>query len=154
MKNQFGQSLVEALVALGAAIVVISAVVVATITALNNADFSKNQNLATQYAQQAMEILRQQSETNWNSFSAYSGKYCLSKGSSTLIPAGATCPVNVDNFFIRTINIAQNNANCSGAAKVSVIVSWNDGKCNSSSSYCHNVTLDSCLANINNTLSP
>ena len=154
MKNQLGQSLVEALVALGAATIVISAVVIAVITAQNNADFSKNQNLATQYAQQGIEILRQQSESNWTTFSSYSGAYCLAEGSSTLTPAGTKCSANIRNFYVRSISIAQNNANCSGAAKVSVVVSWGDGKCSSSNTYCHNVTLDSCLANIGNSISP
>lgn len=155
MKNQLGQSLIEALVALGAAVIVISAVVIAVIAAQNNADFSKNQNLATQYAQQGMEVLRQQSETSWQTFSTYSGSYCLDEGSTTLSSSGgSSCSVNISNFFVRSITINQNNAGCSGGAKVSVIVAWADGKCNASNLYCHNVTLDSCLTNINGTISP
>lgn len=154
MRNQLGQSLIEALVALGAAVIVISAVVIAVISAQNNADFSKNQNLATQYAQQGMEILRQQSETSWPTFSAFSGTYCLDEGSSTLSPSGGACAVNISNFFVRSVIINQNNAGCSGGARVSSVVAWGDGKCNASNPYCHNVTLDSCLTNINGTILP
>lgn len=154
MRNQLGQSLIEALVALGAAVIVISAVVIAVISAQNNADFSKNQNLATQYAQQGMEILRQQSESSWTTFSAYSGTYCLDEGSSTLTASGGACSVNINNFFVRSLTISQNNAGCSGGAKVSSVVAWGDGKCNASNLYCHNVTLDSCLTNINGSISP
>lgn len=155
MRNQKGQSLIEALIALGAAAVIVSAIAVAVITAVNNSDFSKNQNLATQYAQQGMDILRQKSESNWQSFSAYGGNYCLNQDSTTLTPQGVACPKNISNFFVRQITISQNSSSCSTNAKVSVSVAWTDGKCTSSANvYCHAVVLDSCLANISQTQLP
>ncbi|MBI3069818.1 MAG: hypothetical protein HYY87_00750, partial [Candidatus Levybacteria bacterium] len=57
-KVQKGQTLIEVLLALGTAVVVLSATVVAVLSALNNAQFSKNQSLATQYAQEGMEVMR------------------------------------------------------------------------------------------------
>lgn len=155
MRNQSGQSLIEALVALGAAVVIVSAVAIAVITAQNNADFSKNQNLATQYARQGMEILRKIREESWQTFSSYTGTYCLAQGSSTLTSSGGTsCPTNINNFFRRSVTINQNYGGCSGGAKVATSVFWSDSKCSSSNLYCHNVTLESCLTNINSTLSP
>ena len=68
MKNQKGQSLIEALIALGAAAVIVSAITVASITAINNSDYSKYQNLAGQYADQGLEYLRQLSASNWSGF--------------------------------------------------------------------------------------
>lgn len=154
MINESGQSLVEALVALGAAVIIVSAVAIAVITAQNNADFSKNQNLATQYARQGMEVLRQIRETSWQTFSSFSGTYCLSQSSTTLTPSGGTsCPVNISSFFIRSVTINQNYGGCSGGARVATSVFWSDGKCASSNPYCHDVTLESCLTNINKTLS-
>ncbi len=151
--NQKGQSLVEALVAMTAAVIIVSAIAVAVITSVNNSDFSKNQNLATQYAQEGIEILRNLSQSNWNSFSTYSGTYCLNQGSTTLtIPTNVNCPQNINSFFVRQISITQTSDSCSGNAKISISVSWGDGKCtNASNPYCHKVLLDSCLANINST---
>lgn len=161
IKNQKGQSLVEALIALGAAVIIVSAIAVAVITSVNNTDFSKNQNLATQYAQQAMEILRSQSESDWQSFSAISsGTYCLNQSSTTLQSASLGCTANINDsnnnpFFIRKVAIAQNDAACRGNTNISVSVSWKDGKCTSSSNaFCHTVKLDSCLANLNNVPTP
>lgn len=154
--NQKGQSLVEALVAMTAAVVIVSAIAIAVITSVNNSDFSKNQNLATQYAQEGIEILRGLSQSDWNSFSTYSGTYCLDKGSTTLtMPTNVSCSQNINNFFVRQIDITQASDSCSGNAKISVSVSWGDGKCtNSANPYCHKVLLDSCLANINSTQLP
>ena len=155
MINQKGQSLIEALIALGAAAFIVSAVAMAVITAVNNSDFSKNQNLATQYAQQGMDILRHKSESDWQSFSAYGGNYCLSQDSTALTPQSVECPKNISNFFVRQITISQNSSGCSGNARVSVSVAWTDGKCTSSANvYCHAAVLDSCLANITQTQLP
>jgi type II secretory pathway pseudopilin PulG len=163
--NQKGQSLVEALVALGAAVLIITSIAVAVITSVNNAVFSKNQNLATQYAQQAIDTLRHQSISNWTSFSALDGSYCLSQNSTNLIPAGLGCSLNINDsnnnpFFIRTIQITHvaslpATANCAGNILANVSVSWRDAKCtNTLNSYCHSVKLDTCLANINSVSAP
>lgn len=163
MMNQKGQSLVEAVVALAVAIIVVSAMAVAAITALNNADFSKYQNLATQYAQQGIEIVRQQSQTDWNNFSSNQlGSWCLAQNSINLdsLPTGMTvCAPNIklqqtntNSFFVRQVTIAQTgpaDLGCHGTVKATVSVSWTDGKCSSATDYCHNVILNSCFANLN-----
>lgn len=154
--NEKGQSLVEALVALAAAAVIVSAIAIAVITSVNNSDFSRNQNTATQYAQEGIEILRNLSQTNWANFSTFSGTYCLAQDSTTLtIPSGASCTQNVATNYVRQVVITQGSGSCSGNTKVAVTVSWSDGKCTSSSNpFCHTVVLDSCLANINSTTLP
>ena len=155
IKNQRGQSLIEALIALGSAVIIVAAITIAVITSVNNTDFSKNQNLATQYAQQGMELLRHKSEADWALFATLSGDYCLDEGKTTLVNAGFGCTPNIKNansvlYFVRSVNISQNNAVCRGGASVSVSVSWNDGKCtNQTNKYCHSTKLDSCLTNIN-----
>lgn len=160
IKSQKGQSLVEALIALGVAVVIISGIAVAVITSVNNTDFSKNQNLATQYAQQGMELVRHKSESDWGSFTMLSGSYCLDQNSTDLSPAGLGCSLNINDansnpFFIRQVDVSQNTSSCTGSASVSVKVSWTDGKCSSASNvYCHTVKLDSCLANINSVPTP
>lgn len=160
--NQKGQSLVEALVALTAAVVIVSAIAVAVITSVNNSDFSKSQNLATHYAQQGIDILRSQSESDWVSFvtSNPSGYYCLNAGSTALTNytnfSGVNCAKNINNFFVRQVHVVHGNGpNCSPNTDVTVDVYWSDGKCTSASNlYCHSVSLDTCLANINSVSTP
>lgn len=78
-KEQSGQTLLEALIALATAVVVITAMAVMVLTSLNNAQFSKNQNQATQYAQQGMEFLKNLAQSDWASFAAKTDvNYCLS----------------------------------------------------------------------------
>ncbi|MDQ3098433.1 MAG: hypothetical protein M3Q44_01685 [bacterium] len=56
--NQEGQSLVEVVIALGIAVIIVIAFTNATITSVRNSQFSKNQNLATKYAQESLELIR------------------------------------------------------------------------------------------------
>lgn len=128
-----GQTLIEVVAALGVSIVVISAMTVAVISALSIAQLSKNQNLATQYAQQGMEILRKKKNVDFDFFKT-SATYCLDKNSTTFAgSSGTTCSVNIDNTFVRQITIDPNNSDCGsgGAAGTKVIttVSWTDSKC-------------------------
>ncbi len=171
MMNQKGQSLVEALIALGVATIVVSAMAVVAITAVNNADFSKYQNLATHYAQQGIEIVRQQSQTDWNAFSSQVGGspgklYCLDQDKTELdLPPLGSCAKNINDqnnkpFFVRDVTLTQLSyipnltpgpayPACNGIVQATVRVSWTDGKCSSATDYCHKVSLKSCFANIN-----
>lgn len=155
MRNQKGQTLVEALIALGVATIIVSAMAVAAITAVNNADFSKYQNQATHYAQQGMEILRQKSQISWSDFVSHAGTvtWCLDQNTTTLRDSGAApCTKNIDNFFVREVEVnleSTSNSPCENNVQANVSVSWTDGKCGSSTVYCHNVILNSCIANIN-----
>lgn len=150
--EQTGQTLIEVLAALGAAVVVVTAVVIAVVGALSNAQFSKNQNLATQYAQEAMEVVRAQRNSDYLSFSSLTtDTYCLDKGKTNLATASAMgCGQNVD-VFVREIDIEKNSPSCGlTAAKVSAYVSWSDSKCTDPTEiFCHQVHLDSCLSNFN-----
>jgi type II secretory pathway pseudopilin PulG len=149
-----GQTLIEALVALGAAVIVLSAITVAVISALNNVQYTKNQNQATQYAQQGVEIMRQISQSNWEYFSSQNKKsYCLPDGNTSLVdpPSVNGCGQNI-GIFVREVDIVQNSNSCSsgsGNALITVTVSWSDSKCDSSDPYCHDVKLNSCLSNHN-----
>lgn len=70
-KDEKGQSLVEIIAALAVALIVILALVRVTVTSIRNAGFAKNQALATQYAQEAMEKIRAYRDQNdWVTFVA------------------------------------------------------------------------------------
>ncbi len=147
--NQKGTVLVETLVALGAAVVIIAAITVMVISSLNNAQSAKSQGLATQYAQEGLEITRDISRSGWGEFRALSGINCLAEGSTELISEGANgCSQNVGNF-VRTVEIQHDNSDCSGGSKVISDVSWSDTDCKDRSNiYCHSVELQSCLSNV------
>ncbi len=156
MNSQKGQSLIEAMVALGAAVAVIAAIAITVVSSVNNSTFTKNQNLANQYAKQGIEIVRQLSRSNWTTLQSYNAiYYCLPQGGQVLDQATAgVCPQNI-GIFVRQVNIEQNSISCSGAIRATVIVSWADGACtNSNNPYCHKSTLDSCFTNLNRVPSP
>ncbi len=158
-KKNAGQGLIEAMVALGVAVIVVSVIAVAVITAVNNSDFSKNQNQATTYAQQALEIARSKAQTSWATFLTYSDTYCLIKDSSTLSTRpdiAGNCAL-IDNVFMRKLEIKHANTACTNGtgSLVRSTVLWSDGKCTDSDNpYCHQVELESCLANINSVPTP
>ena len=149
--NQKGQGLIEALVALGAAVIIIAAITIAVITAVSNSDYSKYQNLATGYAQQGMEVVQQKSQLDWNAISTYSGTWCLPQGATDFYPKTKdyVCPVNVADKFSKRLEFSKNYSSCNDTnTQIEVTVAWTDGKCSGATDFCHHVILDSCLADI------
>src|SRR3990167_5556502 len=113
-KKQSGQTLLEALIALATAVVIISAMTVVVLSSLSNAQFSKNQNQATLYAQQGIEFLKNLSQSNWTTFTTNNGSYCLSQDSTTLTPKPlspgcAQSPYIINNLFVREVSIYQSS---------------------------------------------
>ena len=161
LKNQKGQTLIEALVSLSIAVAVVGAITVVVISSLNNATFTRNQNQATQYAQEGIEIVKRVSlsESSPN-FKALPGDtYCLDKSNTQLDepltnPGTGGCGFNVASIFSREVNIDHNNSDpqegCGGNTKVTVKVKWSDNKCQDASGpFCHEVALTSCLSDYN-----
>ena len=149
MKPMKGQTLIEVLVALGVIAVIATALAAVVVTSVSNTQFSKNQNLASQYAQEGMEIVRSIRDSDYVTFRTYSGSYCLDKDATTLTPDCSSA--NVDNF-IRRVTIVQDT--CAGSSvtdvdNVKVSVSWQDGKCPVSNTYCRNATQETCLSTVN-----
>lgn len=151
MKNQSGQTLVEVLVALGIAVILLSGLTLAVLSALSNTTFSRNQNLATQYGQEAIEQMRTMRDSNYATFSQLSGTYCFAKTcSSVTTTAGicgtqTNCAKNIDNFFQRRIIITRNDGTCGGATKVQADVLWTDGGCPAGNPLCKKVDIISCF---------
>ena len=150
---QRGQTLIEAVGALAVISLVISAIAIAVTTSLNNAQFNKNQSLATKYAQQGIEIVRQIRNSNYISFASTNGTYCLGKGQTSLGTSQSNCNIaNVDTF-IRSVQIEQNPGCGANVARVTVTVSFIDGKCQSNT-YCHKQTEITCLSTVNPVQAP
>ncbi|MBI4078677.1 MAG: hypothetical protein HY429_00025 [Candidatus Levybacteria bacterium] len=158
-----GQTLVEFVVVLSGIVVVVTTVTSVVITALVNAQFGKNQKVATQYAQEGMEIVRRIRDAQYTSFTALSeGTYCLDKNSQEFVPkygSEAGCatsaggnPANVD-IYARSIVIDKNATSCGTSTdltKVIVAVAWSDGRCPSDNPFCRKSELSSCYGKPSN----
>lgn len=68
-KNNSGQSLFEVIIALGLVAMIITAVVGLATSTVRNSTFSKDNSVVTKYAQEAIEWIRQQRDTeDWATF--------------------------------------------------------------------------------------
>lgn len=126
MKKEKGQTLLEVLVALGVGIFILTAMTGAILSSLANAQFSKNQNLATLYSQQGMEIVRDIRNKDWTTFATYNESYCLAKDGS--LTAG-TCVDKIDGLFTRQLKFENPDAPVdNGKRRVTVTVTFTDSK--------------------------
>lgn len=151
-----GQTLIEVLVALAIAALVVSAITVISISSLSNAQYVKNQDTASKYAQEGMEIMRRIRNSNYADFKLYSGVYCLGSGETTLAAAVGSCTTkNLDDTFIRSVDINQDDLiNCGGnLARVTVNVSYTSGKCRVGT-FCHSSKMISCFSTVNPVVGP
>lgn len=153
-----GQTLIEVVVALGIGAIVLYAISTTVISSLNNAQFSKDQNLATQYAQQGVEVLKQMKDTNLSGFLGLNRvNYCMDEN-NVLTEKSLNCEQNLRSYYVREARIEGDSTNCPGSTPkgtwVSVSVSWNDSKCTRSPLFCHSTQAESCFYNINPTPLP
>lgn len=79
IKTNSGQSLFEVVIALAVISVVMVGLINVTTISIRNTSFSRNNTLATRYAQEAMEWLRGQRDASWNTFVGFgtTATYCL-----------------------------------------------------------------------------
>lgn len=172
MKNESGQTLIEVIAALTAAVIIISAIVSASLNSLNNSEFTRDQNIAAQYNQQGIELIRDMRNQDVASLSATylpDGTYCLASSCTSLHSdssacwqmTGLSCNQNVDKF-VREVVVLHNSADCnatptpmggylpqilSANIKITVSTSWYDNKCTDSSHpFCHSVTASTCFS--------
>lgn len=145
---QKGETLIEALGALALVAVVVTAVSSAVITALSNAQYNKNQTQATKFAQQGLETVRKIRNADYFAFRSYNGIYCLGKNTSSLGTAQSNCTTPNTDGFIRYVDIQQAPGCGTNIARVTVSVSFTDGKCNAGT-YCHVQSHSSCLSTVN-----
>lgn len=161
-----GQTIVEVVVALAAGIVVLSALTLMMLSSLNNASEGSSRTIATQYAQDGLETIRNIKDTNWSQLVLLSNNgnntYCMASSCSSLTlssgscgPKVSSCGLNLTNFS-RQVEIKPNDAKCipqnpvpgKSFIRAVVTVSYSDGKCTSSANpYCHNVQVESCFTN-------
>ncbi len=139
-----GSTLIEAVISLGIITIIVTGVTVVVTTALSNSQHSVNQNSATEFAQEGLEIVRSIRNSNYNQFKNFDGTYCLDKGDIMLGSPVSSCSTpNVDNF-IRSVVIQQSPGCAADIASVTVTTSWSSSKC-PSESFCHKSELSTCM---------
>ncbi len=158
-----GSTLVESLLALTFAVVIITAVVIAVTTAVSNSTFTRNQNEATQLAQEGLDIVRYMKTSNYVAFSALDDtiEYCPDASGELLPNPESVC---FDGNFQKTIRIdhaggiyptPMGGRACQvlNSTFVTSEVSWTDAKCNDGE-YCHKVALNTCLSDLDQLTNP
>lgn len=88
LAKERGQTLLELVVVMGVSVLVIGALVFATISSLRNAQFSKNQTLATKLAQERIERVRTARDRNHSITISGTNAVTSWDGSSTSTCAG------------------------------------------------------------------
>lgn len=129
--NSKGQTLIEVLVALGVGVAVLLAVTNAVLSSLTGSDFGRNQSLATQYAQQGMEVVRNIRNSGWTIFyNTYttapvgaSKFYCLDE--NIVFTISGNCPQNIAAFFTRRLELIRIDAD---RVRIIVKTSFTDSK--------------------------
>lgn len=154
---QKGQSMLEAVAALGVIAIVMTALTIAVLLGLGNSGYSKKDNLATQYAQQGMEEIRNLKETNGVVFwgvSFRSGSYYMDENnnfssaddicSPTSTPTSTLIKIGSSSNYIRTVCV-DSSAGSGCDKKVTVSVWWQDGKC-AGNGFCKKASITSCFS--------
>ncbi len=170
-RNQKGQIVIEAVIALAALLILIAAIAVVITTSVSNATFSSNQDLANKHAQEAIERIRNLAQSNTTFqvgsqdttvFSLEGASFCMGDDNTITLAenqgAGTPrdgCGVNVANSFVRTVEFAQNTCASESfqGVEVTTRVAWSGGKCKCpdvatctiAERYCHEAILTTCF---------
>lgn len=125
-----GVSLIETVVTLGVVMLLITGLVVGMTSSLQNAQASKARSLAIQYAQEALEIVRQERDSNWATFAlrdttGIRTDYCMGSSGQLSTVIGGSCPPFTGTFS-RIVTFTKNLID-PGQMDVTVSVSWIEG---------------------------
>jgi len=129
-----GQSLLEVLIAFSVVLIILSAVTTIVLFSLTQVEYSKNVNLATQYAQEGMELSRGRGDFQPNE------QFCLNEDGEFDNPN----PCSGANIGIFKREVNATGIGCGSRQRVTVTVSWSDGRCGNTP-FCHKVPITSCI---------
>lgn len=125
-----GQALVEALVAIGITMILVTGLIAGTVNSLKSNQFGRNKSQASKLSQEGLEVARALRDGSWEDFVAFSNypasgaKFWCLDGQSTWAELfqGQQCPFNILNVFNRKISFNWQDP------KMVVVstVSWND----------------------------
>jgi len=115
-----GQSLLETMVALAVSTLALTALVSAVVVSVRNAQFAKNQSLATKYAQEGIEKVRiYRDQNDWSDFVATgaTGPNCGDEGLVGL---------SVPSPFTTVVDCVEDPPGSTDRRRVTVTVSWTE----------------------------
>lgn len=135
-----GQSLFEVILAISISAIILIAIVSLSVRSVSTSSFARNNTLATEYAQEGIEWLREQRDADWTNLIE---KTDANFGEKSFSSSAAEIP---DTIFERFLTIELTDEfpqfvpdGVDDTARVKVAVSWED-----SSGY-HDVVLNSIL---------
>lgn len=130
-KKMEGQSLFEVMFAVAVASIIMMSVVALSKQTISSSDFSKNNSLASRYAQEATDWIREERDNNWLLFYNRAGPnptICL-EGFAWGGPP--LCPDIAGTIFNRSVTLQQIDLDANPgneSVEVEVVVTWEDGK--------------------------
>ncbi|MDP2874215.1 MAG: hypothetical protein Q8N84_02915 [bacterium] len=123
-----GQSLVEAMIALGVAVIVIVALVNLSLVALRSSTVAQNQLTAKNLANQGLEIVRSLRDSGWSNLPEppSTDPYYLNSDKTALVttPAEEIAKEATAGFFTREIYIS--NVGGDQKKQITCVVKWTD----------------------------
>jgi Tfp pilus assembly protein PilV len=114
-----GQSLVEAIVAIGITVLVITGLVVLAVGAVRSATLARNRSLAVQYAQEGMEALRSVRDRSFSELPTSGTNRVVWTGADWGVLAGS----ETIGSYVRSFTSEQISA---GKLKIALAVTWTD----------------------------
>lgn len=135
LKVELGQSLFELVVAIAVSALIIVVIVSLVASSIRNANYSKNNGLASSYAQNATEWLRSERDRDINNFmvNVQTPKWCLKDSPLTIsswTQVGA-CGANdyiSGTVFLREVNFTVTAPGGKTVVQTDVVVSWTDAQ--------------------------
>lgn len=122
---QSGQSLIEALVAVGLVIVIATALISVTTTGLKASQSGKLRSKAVVLAQDGLELSRKLRDNDWVVFQTYgtapNNIKCLDTNGGWATMSGS-CPFDIEDIYARKVTFTWDGSRM----KVDSVVSWNE----------------------------
>lgn len=162
-----GSTLIEAIIALSAIVIILAATSGLVITSLTNSTFTRDQNQAAKLAQQGIEYVRDKAstKTGFDEYVALEGTVrCMKSISSSdgVITEGICDSTGlIDGTYKREVEFTHNSEECnavgggSDTLKATVTVYFQSGKCppvpgDSENPFCHSQEVSSCFVDPGN----
>ncbi|MFZ3301751.1 MAG: hypothetical protein WA152_03500 [Microgenomates group bacterium] len=131
--NLKGQSMFEVVLALFIITMITVAVVLLSTKSISNSLFSRSKTQASRYSQEAIEWLRDQRETNLDTFSTYTTTpiYCLNSNPPSFANSGACSSAELIPNTIYKRQVTFETSTISAGITIiaaTVVTSWEDSK--------------------------
>lgn len=125
-----GSSMFEVVLALGVMTIIVVGVIILTLFSVRNASFARDKNLASKYAQEAIEWLRGQRDQNISNFLiiAQSPEYCLDQLSFNNVGSCDQTEFIQGTKFVRSLTFEKSLSMGKNIVNAKIIVSWEDSQ--------------------------